>query len=360
MSSNTFGTLFKLSTFGESHGKAIGGTIEGCPAGLKIDLDFIQSELDRRKPGQSNLSTTRKESDKVQLLSGVFKGISTGYPIGFILLNEDQQSNDYTPLKDLYRPSHADYSTEKKFGVRDFRGGGRSSARETACRVVAGAIAKLLLKKYKIEVHAFVKQVGTVVLKKNHNELKLSHTELNAVRCPDEAVALKMIKAIEKARKQGDSLGGCIQCVAENVPAGLGEPVFDKLHAVLAHAMLSINAVKAFEIGAGFEAISKKGSEMNDEFLPSTSKNLKTKTNHSGGIQGGISNGMPIWFNVGFKPVSSISRTQKTVNKSGRSVAIEITGRHDPCVLPRAVPIVESMTALVLADFLLLARSNQV
>ncbi len=359
MSSNSFGTLFKLNTFGESHGKAIGGSIEGCPAGLKIDLDFIQSELDRRKPGQSKLSTTRKESDKVQLLSGVFNGKSTGYPIGFILLNEDQRSNDYTSLKDLYRPSHADYSTEKKFGHRDYRGGGRSSARETACRVVAGAIAKLLLKEYKIEVHAFVKQVGTITLKKNYEALNLTHTELNAVRCPDKTTAAKMIKAIEAARKQGDSLGGCIQCVAENVPAGLGEPVFDKLHAVLAHAMLSINAVKGFEIGSGFDSTSKKGSEMNDEFLPSTSKHLRTKTNHSGGIQGGISNGMPIWFNVGFKPVSSISKPQKTVSKAGRAVAVEIAGRHDPCVLPRAVPIVESMTALVLADFLLLARGNK-
>ncbi len=359
MSSNSFGTLFKLNTFGESHGTAIGGSIEGCPAGLKIDLDFIQSELDRRKPGQSALSTTRKESDKVQLLSGVFNGVSTGYPIGFVLYNEDQRSKDYNNIKDLYRPSHADYSTEKKFGFRDHRGGGRSSARETACRVVAGAIAKLLLKKYKIEVHAFVKQVGTVTLNKNYDGLSLALTESNPVRCPDKSTAVKMIKAIENARKQGDSLGGCIQCVALNVPAGLGEPVFDKMHAVLAHAMLSINAVKGFEIGAGFASVSKKGSEMNDEFLPSSSKQLKTKTNNSGGIQGGISNGMPIWFNVGFKPVSSISKSQKTTNTSGRSVQLEITGRHDPCVVPRAVPIVESMTALVLADFLLLSRSSR-
>jgi len=359
MSSNSFGTLFKLSTFGESHGNAIGGTIEGCPAGLKIDLHFIQSELDRRKPGQSNLSSARKESDKVKLLSGVFNGLSTGYPIGFILLNEDQRSNDYASIKDLYRPSHADYSTEKKFGIRDYRGGGRSSARETACRVVAGAIAKLILKKYKIKVRAFVKQVGTIDLKKNYEGLDLSLIESNPVRCPDKSTAVKMNKAIELARKQGDSLGGTIQCVAENVPPGLGEPVFDKLNAVLAHAMLSINAVKGFEIGSGFESVSKKGSQMNDEFLASTSKHLKTKTNHSGGIQGGISNGMPIWFNVGFKPVSSISKAQKTVTHKGRTVNLEITGRHDPCVLPRAVPIVESMTALVLVDFLLLARSNK-
>lgn len=359
MSSNSFGTLFKLSTFGESHGKAIGGTLEGCPAGLKIDLAFLQSELDRRKPGQSSVTSPRKEKDTVEILSGVFEGKSTGYPIGFIIKNEDQKSEDYETLKDLYRPSHADYSTDKKFGIRDYRGGGRSSARETACRVVAGAIAKLFLKKYKIEVKAFVKQIGHVELKKNHESLDLKKTDTNAVRCPDASIATRMLKAIEEARKQGDSLGGCIQCVANNVPAGIGEPVFDKLHAVLGHAMLSINAVKGFEIGSGFGSVSKKGSEINDEFLPSPLA-LKTKTNHSGGIQGGISNGMPIWFNVAFKPVSSISKTQQTVNKKGSSIPLEIAGRHDPCVLPRAVPIVESMAALVLADFLLLARSNKV
>ncbi len=360
MSSNTFGNIFKLSTYGESHGKAIGGIIEGCPAGLKIDLDFIQSELDRRKPGQSGISTSRKESDTVEILSGVFNGYSTGYPIGFSLKNEDQQPKDYTKLKDVYRPSHADYSTEMKFGTRDYRGGGRSSARETACRVVAGAIAKLFLKKYKIEIQAFVKQIGTVELKKNHEELNLHLVHSNVVRCPDNLTAKKMISAIERAKKQGDSLGGCIQCVATNVPPGIGEPIFDKLHAVLGHAMLSINAVKGFEIGSGFNTVSKKGSEINDEFLPSKSKTLKTKSNHSGGIQGGISNGMPIWFNVAFKPVSSIAKAQKTVNKNGAATKIEIDGRHDPCVLPRAVPIVECMAAMVLADFILLARSNKV
>jgi chorismate synthase len=360
MSSNTFGTLFKLSSFGESHGKAIGGIIEGCPAGLKIDLDFIQSELDRRKPGQSMLTTARKESDKVELLSGVFNGLSTGYPIGFILKNEDQQSKDYTALQDVYRPSHADYSTEKKFGIRDHQGGGRSSARETACRVVAGAIAKLFLKKFNIEIRAYVKQVGTITLNKYPEQLDFTLIDSNPVRCPDAKTATKMSEAIDAAKKQGDSLGGVIQCLALNVPPGLGEPVFDKLHAVLGHAMLSINAVKGFEIGSGFDSVSKKGSELNDEFIPGNANTIKTKTNHSGGIQGGISNGMPIWFNVGFKPVSSISKTQKTVNKKGQSVSLEIEGRHDPCVLPRAVPIVESMTALVLADFLLLSRSNKV
>ncbi len=360
MSSNTFGTLFKLSSFGESHGKAIGGIVEGCPAGLKIDLNFIQSELDRRKPGQSNLSTTRKESDTVELLSGVFNGISTGYPIGFILKNENQQSKDYPSLKDVYRPSHADYSTEKKFGIRDFQGGGRSSARETACRVVAGAIAKLFLKRYKIVIKAYVKQVGTITLNKEPEQLDLSLIESNAVRCPDAKTAKKMSSAIAAAKKQGDSLGGIIQCLALNVPAGIGEPVFDKLHAVLGHAMLSINAVKGFEIGSGFNSVSKKGSELNDEFIAKGSNAIQTKTNHSGGIQGGISNGMPIWFNVGFKPVSSIAKKQKTVDKKGRSISLEIDGRHDPCVLPRAVPIVESMAALVLADFLLLSRGNKV
>lgn len=360
MSANSFGELFKLTTFGESHGPAIGGILEGCPAGLPIDLNFIQAELDRRKPGQSSISTQRQESDRIEILSGVFEEKSTGYPIGFLLRNNDQKSSDYEQLKNVYRPSHADYSTEMKFGRRDHRGGGRSSARETACRVAGGAIAKLLLKHYHIEVKAFVKQIGQVSLAENFDQLDLQLIETNPVRCPHPDTALQMIKSIETARQQGDSLGGIIQAVATNVPAGLGEPVFDKLQAVLGHAMLSINAVKGFELGKGFESAAAKGSEMNDAFVPGeVSGKLTTLSNHSGGIQGGISNGRPIWFNVAFKPVSSIPQSQQSVNRSGEKVELSITGRHDPCVVPRAVPIVESMTALVLADFLLRARSNQ-
>lgn len=360
MSANSFGELFKLSTFGESHGPAIGGILEGCPAGLRIDTAFIQSELDRRKPGQSHLTTSRRESDTVQILSGVFEGQSTGYPIGFLLNNEDQRSADYQNIKDLYRPSHADYSTEQKFGLRDYRGGGRSSARETACRVVGGAIAKLFLAQHHISIHAFVKQVGSERLKLDFPDLDLSLSEKNPVRCPHPETAARMEALIETARKEGDSLGGIIQAVALNVPAGLGEPVFDKLPAVLGKAMLSINAVKGFEIGEGFNSAELKGSEMNDAFESDpVSKQIRTASNHSGGVQGGISNGMPIWFNVAFKPVSSIQRPQQTLNRQGENVEMRLQGRHDPCVLPRAVPIVESMCALVLADFLLRARSNK-
>ncbi len=360
MPANSFGTLFKLSTFGESHGLAIGGVIDGCPAGLKIDLDFIQSELDRRKPGQSSITTSRKEEDRVEFLSGIFKGKSTGSPIGFIIRNQDQQSKDYTQLETIFRPSHADYTYQQKYGIRDYRGGGRSSARETACRIVAGAIAKLILKKHKVQISAFVKQVGHIVLKKDHHQLDLSTIENNAIRCPDAATAAKMIRYIEKLKKEGDTIGGLIQCAITNVPTGLGEPVFDKLHAVLAHAMLSINAVKGFEIGSGFESTTKKGSELNDEFISSkSSKQIFTKTNHSGGIQGGISNGMPIYFNVAFKPVSTIMKQQSSVNTKGEEVVFNAIGRHDPCVLPRAVPIVEGMAALVLVDFLLLAKTNK-
>lgn len=358
MSANSFGTLFKLTSFGESHGAAIGGIIEGCPAGLKIDIDFVQQELNRRKPAQSHITTQRKESDTVEFLSGIFEGVSTGTPIGFIIKNEDQQSKDYAHLKESYRPSHADFTYEQKFGLRDYRGGGRSSARETACRIVAGAIAKLFLKEKNISVHAFVKQVGEIKLEKNFDELDLSKTESNAVRCPDEKTATQMISYIEELKKQGDTIGGIIQCAIQNVPAGLGEPVFDKLHAVLGHAMLSINAVKGFEIGSGFNSVHFKGSQHNDEFI-STSSGIKTKTNHSGGVQGGISNGMSIYFNVAFKPVATIMQTQKSINKQGEEILLEAKGRHDPCVLPRAVPIVESMAALVIADFMLLARGNK-
>jgi chorismate synthase len=366
MAGNSFGTLFKLTTFGESHGVAIGGIIEGCPAGLKIDLNFIQSELSRRKPGQSALTTQRKEDDKVELLSGVFENTTLGTPIGFIIKNNDQHAADYVHLKDTYRPSHADFTYEQKYGLRDYRGGGRSSARETACRIVAGAIAKLFLQQHGVSISAFVKQVGTVTLEKNFEDLDLRQTEDSAVRCPDPATARLMIATIEQAKREGDTLGGVIQCVALNVPPGLGEPVFDKLHAVLAHAMLSINATKGFEIGSGFAGSSQKGSQLNDVFFsPSSSSstegsgNIKTKTNNSGGIQGGISNGMPIYFNVAFKPVATLMKSQSSVNKDGETVTIEGKGRHDPCVLPRAVPIVESMTAIVLMDFMLLVRSNK-
>jgi chorismate synthase len=372
MAGNTFGTLFKLSSFGESHGPALGGVIDGCPAGLTIDLDFVQSELTRRKPGQSHITTQRKEDDVVEFLSGIFEGITTGMPIGFVIKNEDQKSKDYSHIKDSFRPSHADFTYEEKYGLRDYRGGGRSSARETACRIVAGAIAKLILKEKNITVNAFVSQVGKIKLEKSFEELDLSKTDNNLVRCPDEKVAEQMISYIEEIKKQGDTIGGVIQCVIKNTPIGLGEPVFDKLHAVLGHAMLSINAVKGFEIGSGFDSIQFKGSELNDEFVPfdSTStgsaqaaqgtKKITTKTNNSGGIQGGISNGMPIYFNVAFKPVATIMQDQKSVNKQGEEVILEGKGRHDPCVLPRAVPIVESMAALVLVDFLLLARCNRV
>ncbi len=361
MAGNSFGTLFKLSTFGESHGIAIGGVIDGCPAGLKLNLDQVQQELNRRKPGQSHITTQRKEDDTVEFLSGIFEGITTGTPIGFVIKNEDQKSKDYSHLKDNYRPSHADFTYEEKFGHRDYKGGGRSSARETACRIVAGAIAKQILNKQHISINAFVKQVGEIKLDKTFDQLDLSKTEESIVRCPDTATSEKMIAYIEEIKKQGDTIGGVIECVIQNTPIGLGEPVFDKLHAVLGHAMLSINAVKGFEIGSGFDSIHFKGSELNDIFVASENKNEKpkTKTNNSGGIQGGISNGMPIYFNVAFKPVATLMQKQNSVNKLGEEIILEGKGRHDPCVLPRAVPIVESMTALVLVDFLLLARCNR-
>lgn len=362
MAGNSFGTLFKLTSFGESHGPAIGGVIDGCPAGLEIDFLFIQAELDRRRPGQSHITTQRKESDTVEFLSGIFEGRTTGSPIGFVIKNEDQKSKDYTHLKDAYRPSHADFTYEQKYGFRDYRGGGRSSARETACRIVAGAIAKLILKRQNISIDAFVKQVGEIKVTKPFTELDLSKTENNSVRCPDEKIAEEMIAYIEEIKKQGDTIGGIIQCVIRNAPIGLGEPVFDKLHAVLGHAMLSINAVKGFEIGSGFDSIHYKGSQLNDVFVPSTNKDNApvTMTNNSGGIQGGISNGMPVYFNVAFKPVATLMQKQASVNKQGEEIILEGKGRHDPCVLPRAVPIVESMAALVMVDFLLLAKCNRI
>ena len=351
MAGNTFGNLFRLTTFGESHGIAIGGVLDGCPSGIEIDLNLIQNELDRRKPGQSAIVTQRKEADRVEFLSGIFEGKTTGTPIGFEIRNTDQKSKDYSHIKDSYRPSHADYVYDQKYGFRDYRGGGRSSARETASRVVAGAIAKLFLKD--IKFNAFVSQVGELKLEKEYKELDLSLTESNPVRCPDPETASKMEAYIKEVRKAGDTVGGIITCVAQNVPVGLGEPVFDKLHAELGKAMLSINAVKGFEYGSGFAGVSMRGSEHNDQFNTDGS----TKTNYSGGIQGGISNGMDIYFNVAFKPVATIIQPYETIDKSGTKVKTQGKGRHDPCVVPRAVPIVEAMTALVLAEYTLLNRT---
>lgn len=358
MAGNSFGHIFKLVSFGESHGEAIGGVIDGCPAGLKIDEAFVQRELDRRKPGQSHIVTQRKEGDEVKFLSGIFEGVSTGAPIGFVIYNENQKSRDYDHLKEAYRPSHADFTYEQKYGLRDHRGGGRSSARETASRVVAGAIAKLLLKQHRVELFAYVSQVQGIKLEKSYSEIDAAQIEKNIVRCPDERTAAQMIELIENVRKQGDTVGGLVTCVAQGVPAGLGEPAFDKLHAELGKAMLSINAVKGFEYGSGFDSVNFKGSELNDLF--ENRDGIRTKTNNSGGIQGGISNGEDIYFNVAFKPVATIMQKQQTVNKSGQEIMLEGRGRHDPCVLPRAVPIVEAMTALVLADYLLLNKASKI
>ena len=350
MAGNSFGNIFKLTTFGESHGKAIGGVIDGCPAGLELNLEAIQNELNRRKPGQSEIVTQRKEPDAVNFLSGIFEGQTTGTPVGFIIENANQKSKDYSHIKDAYRPSHADYTYDKKYGVRDYRGGGRSSARETACRVVAGAIAKQLLKD--IKINAFTSSVGDIYVNKPYQDLDFSKTEKNTVRCPDETIAKKMIAKIKEIKKQGDTIGGTVTCVLQNVPAGLGEPVFDRLHAELGKAMLSINAVKGFEYGSGFCGVTMKGSEHNDLFNADGS----TKTNLSGGIQGGISNGMDIYFRVAFKPVATIMQKQNTLDKSGNIIEMQGKGRHDPCVVPRAVPIVEAMAALVIADYWLLNK----
>lgn len=356
---NTFGQIFRLTSFGESHGPGIGGIIDGCPSGLEIDKDFIQNELNRRKPGQSTITTQRNEPDQVEFFSGIFEGKTQGTPIGFVVRNKDQHSHDYDSLKDVFRPSHADYTYLKKYGNRDHRGGGRSSARETIARVVAGAIAKLLLKKNGIRIRAFVYRVGEVELKKKYWELDLNMVESNIVRCPDGDTAEKMIARIEEAGRNHDTVGGVIQCVINGVPAGLGEPVFNKLHADLGHAMLGINAVKGFEYGSGFEGTRLSGSDHNDIFIK-TASGIHTRTNHSGGIQGGISNGEDIYFNVAFKPVATLLKEQQTVDTDENETTILPTGRHDPCVLPRAVPIVEAMAALVLADHFLLNKINQI
>ncbi len=355
---NTFGQIFKLTSFGESHGVAVGGVIDGCPAGLEVDLEFIQNELNRRRPGQSKITTQRKEADKVELLSGVFNGKTQGTPIGFIVRNADQHSNDYNDIKDVYRPSHADYTYTKKYGDRDHRGGGRSSARETIARVVAGAFAKLLLKHYGITVNAFVKSVGDIKLETAYKDLDFSKIDANIVRCPDAEMAQKMIAKIEEVGSNNDTIGGVIQAVIQSVPVGLGEPVFNKLHADLASAMLGINAVKGFEYGSGFEGTKLVGSAHNDIF-ENAKEGVCTRTNYSGGIQGGISNGEDIYFNVAFKPVATLLKEQETINKDGEATIINPKGRHDPCVLPRAVPIVEAMSALVVADHILLSRTNQ-
>lgn len=354
MAGNSYGTFFKLTTFGESHGKGIGGIIDGCPAGLKLDFDAIQRDLDRRKPGQSAIVTQRKETDEVQFLSGIFEGKTTGTPIGFLIPNLDQKSQDYSHIQDAYRPSHADYTYDQKYGFRDHRGGGRSSARETAARVVAGAIAKQLLKNTSIQ--AYVSAVGNLKLNVPYQQLDLANAEKNVVRCPDDATAQKMEAYIKDIRKQGDTVGGVVSCVIKNTAVGLGEPVFDKLHAELGKAMLSINAVKGFEYGSGFEGATMKGSEHNDLFETDGS----TKTNYSGGVQGGISNGMDIYFNIAFKPVATLIQNQDTIDKAGNKTTIMGKGRHDPCVVPRAVPIVEAMAALVLADFYLRNRSSKI
>lgn len=355
---NTIGKIFTLTSFGESHGAAIGGIIDGCPAGLKIDIEQVQYELDRRKPGQSHITTQRSETDTVEFLSGIFEGQTTGTPIGFIVRNKDHHSADYNNLRDLYRPSHADYTYDQKYGMRDHRGGGRSSARETVARVVAGAVAKQLLATLGIRINAFVAQVGEISLEKPYQEIDFNQIESNIVRCPDQETAERMIAGIELAGKNHDTVGGIITGVACGVPSGWGEPVFNKLHADLGHAMLGINAVKGFEYGSGFEGTRLSGSEHNDIFVK-TEQGVSTLTNHSGGIQGGISNGQDIYWRVAFKPIATLLKEQKTIDKDENEAVINVKGRHDPCVLPRAVPIVEAMAAIVLADHFLLSRLSK-
>ncbi|WP_454978931.1 chorismate synthase [Capnocytophaga ochracea] len=352
MAGNSIGTLFRLTTFGESHGEALGGIIDGCPPNITLDFEAIQHELDRRKPGQSAIVTKRKEGDKVRFLSGILEGKTTGTPIGFIIENENQHSADYTHIAEVYRPSHADYVYQQKYGIRDYRGGGRSSARETACRVVAGAIAKQVLKG--VQITAYVSSVGELTLTKPYTELNLAITETNAVRCPDPTLAKQMEAYIKAIRKEGDTIGGVVSCVVKGVPVGLGEPVFDKLHAQLGKAMLSINAVKGFEYGSGFAGTAMRGSQHNDLFNPDGT----TQTNYSGGIQGGISNGMDIYFRVAFKPVATLMQEQPALDTHGNIVTMQGKGRHDSCVVPRAIPIVEAMTAIVLLDFWLISRQK--
>ena len=355
---NTFGKIFTLTTFGESHGEAIGGVVDGMPAGIIIDMDFIQSELNRRRPGQSSITTSRNEPDKVEFLSGVFEGKSTGCPIGFIVRNTNQHSNDYENMRSLFRPSHADYTYTNKYGERDHRGGGRSSARITISRCVAGALAKLVLKQLNISITAYTSQVGNIALEHNYLHYDLTQTENNAVRCPDPIKAVEMEHLISEVKAQGDTIGGVITCVIQGCPVGLGEPEFGKLHAYLGAAMLSINAAKGFEYGEGFSCVTARGSEQNDVFI-NKNGNIATATNHSGGIQGGISNGEDIYFRVAFKPVATILMQQDTVDKYGTPTTLNAKGRHDPCVLPRAVPIVEAMAAMTILDCYLLYKASK-
>ncbi len=355
---NSFGKLFKITTFGESHGKALGAIVEGCPAGLVLDEEKIRLEMQRRKPGQSKITTQRKEEDEIQILSGVFEGKTTGTPIGIVIQNSDQKSKDYSHIADKFRPSHADYTYFEKYGIRDYRGGGRSSARETAARVAGGAVAKQFLEVKGISIQAFVSQVGDLILDKNYSELNLDLAEENIVRCPDPETADKMIALIDTVRHDRDTIGGVVTCVIKNTPPGLGEPVFDRLHAELGKAMLSINAVKGFEYGSGFEGVRMRGSQHNDTFVKEGDQ-IHTRTNHSGGIQGGISNGQDIYFRVAFKPVATIMQDQESLNEAGETVTVSGKGRHDPCVVPRAVPIVEAMAALVIADYLLLSKTSK-
>lgn len=357
MFNNTFGNIFRLTTFGESHGAGIGGVIDGFPAGIELDMDFIQSELDRRKPGQSRITTDRKEADQVEFLSGVFEGKSTGCPIGFLVRNTNQHSNDYENLRNLYRPSHADYGYTQKYGLRDHRGGGRSSARETIARCVGGALAKLALNQLGITVQAYTSQVGNIALENDYRLYDLSLTESNAVRCPDTAKAAEMEQLIAEVKAVGDTIGGIITCVIKGCPVGLGQPAFGKLHAALGGAMLSINAVKGFEYGEGFAGVTARGSEQNDIFY--NNGRIDTRTNHSGGIQGGISNGQDIYFRVAFKPVATLLMEQETVDLQGNDTIVKARGRHDPCVLPRAVPIVEAMAAMVLLDYYLIDKTTR-
>lgn len=354
---NTFGNLFRLTTFGESHGEAVGGVIDGCPSGIRIDADFIQSELDRRRPGQSRITTDRNEADRVEILSGVFEGKSTGCPIGFIVRNSNQRSGDYDNMRDTFRPSHADFTYFNKYGIRDHRGGGRSSARITISRCVGGAVAKLALRQLGISVTAYTSQVGNIVLDKDYRRYDLSKTEENIVRCPDPALAEDMIRLISEVKAAGDTVGGTITCVIKGCPTGLGEPEFDKLHAALGGAMLGINAVKGIEFGDGFDFTDKRGSQVNDVFINKDGR-ISTTTNHSGGIQGGISNGEDIYFRIAFKPVATLLQEQDTVDKDGNPTKLKARGRHDPCVLPRAVPIVEAMAAMTILDYFLLAKTS--
>ena len=353
---NTFGRKFTLTTFGESHGEAIGGVVDGIPAGIDIDMDFIQSELNRRRPGQSRITTGRKEADKVEILSGVFEGKSTGCPIGFIVRNTNQHSSDYENIRNVFRPSHADFTYTSKYGIRDHRGGGRSSARITISRCVGGALAKLALKQKGITIQAYTSQIGDIAVDKGYRQLDLKTTEDNAVRCPDQQKARLMEECVMALKEKGDTVGGIVTCVIKGCPVGLGEPEFDKLHACLGYAMLGINAAKGFEYGDGFASVTGHGSTQNDIFTSENGK-ITTLTNHSGGIQGGISNGQDIWFRVAFKPVATILTEQDTVDKDGNKTTLKVHGRHDPCVVPRAVPIVEAMAAMVILDNMLMANA---